>query len=271
MIKMFVTDIDHTLYDSQADGIPQANRRAIACLLERGVTVCLASSRVMPGVASCASLLGLTGRGGYAMASNGSQVIDCRDGRRLVDRPFSLADIHELYELACQAGLVFTVSQGNVDVTTAYTHIIDYDFDKVRMDVIVTHDLWAHIDQPVYHVLVSRGSQDMHQYIEPLTARTGSRFNFIVSQSGVIDISLAHIDKASGLTAVMADAGVGPDEVAVIGDNDNDVPMFALAGLSACVGDGNALARQKAGHVVASCGQGGVASFIEGFVLGAAS
>lgn len=263
MIKLFVSDIDHTMYDSEADKIPPSVVSAVKELKKTGIIIALASSRVMEGVTEYRRLFDLDHTNGYVLASNGTDVIRCADNKPLVNQPFKKEDILKLAQLAKQLNLVFTVTHQGVDITTAYTHIIDYDYSKVKLDVLVTHDVLKHLVSPVYHILLSKGDEDMHQYVSACEKIGAGRYNFIVSQKGVIDISPAGVDKRFGLLAIIADMGISYNEVAVIGDNDNDLVMFDGAGYSGCVANGSLAARQKADVVVPSCNQGGVAVFIQ--------
>ena len=50
MIKLFISDIDHTLYSSELKCIPQANIDAIKAMMDQGIVICLATSRIYEGL-----------------------------------------------------------------------------------------------------------------------------------------------------------------------------------------------------------------------------
>ena len=56
-------------------------------------------------------------------------------------------------------------------------------------------------------------------------------------------------------------------EVAVIGDMENDMPMFAVAGLSVAMGDASPEVRSAAGHVTAANDRDGWARAVDEIVL----
>ena len=72
MIKLFATDIDHTLYSSELDLIPEENITAIRKLIDKGVTIALASSRGFDGILPVVDQLGLREHNGYGIVHNGA-------------------------------------------------------------------------------------------------------------------------------------------------------------------------------------------------------
>lgn len=64
------------------------------------------------------------------------------------------------------------------------------------------------------------------------------------------------------ILAAVPDSRIVGVEVAAIGDNPNDIPMFAVAGLSAAVGDGHPDARKAARITVGPCADGAVADLV---------
>lgn len=266
-IKMFVTDIDHTLYDAGADRIPAENIQAIRALQQQGVIITLASSRIMAGIQPYIDLFELKEKGGYAFAASGSYAVDCRSGDVIIDRPFSFDDVKTLYELTSRLGLGFTVSQDDTDITGMYTPLIDYDFTKAGVNVLLVHDILSRVSRPCYHICLYKKDGNMADLCKTLASQTSGRYNFIVSQKDVIDVSLQGIDKGFGLSRILDYSGISPDQIAVTGDNDNDIPMFKLARLSGCMANGSDNAKKAASCVTAGCAEGGVADFISRMLL----
>lgn len=87
------------------------------------------------------------------------------------------------------------------------------------------------------------------------------------SQPYYLDITAPGANKGDGLSALAAAAGVPLDEVAVIGDQHNDVPMFARAGLSIAMGQAPDAVRTAANHVTLSNEEDGLAHAIDTFIL----
>lgn len=81
---------------------------------------------------------------------------------------------------------------------------------------------------------------------------------------GIAECHLGAKDKAAVLRDIMARLNLGSDEIAYLGDDVNDLPAFALAGLTACPADAFAPVRAAAQVVLeASGGHGAFREFAE--------
>ena len=69
------------------------------------------------------------------------------------------------------------------------------------------------------------------------------------------------------LRRLAARAGIAPEEIAAVGDDDNDVEMIREAGLGIAMGNAVAAARAAADVVVRSNAEGGVVEAIERVLL----
>ena len=72
--------------------------------------------------------------------------------------------------------------------------------------------------------------------------------------------------KANALDALAGDLGFGPAEVAVFGDNHNDIPMLEWAGLSFAMANGTDDAKEAAGHVIGHTDDNALASIVDQIV-----
>jgi Cof subfamily protein (haloacid dehalogenase superfamily) len=87
------------------------------------------------------------------------------------------------------------------------------------------------------------------------------------SQLYYLDITAPGANKGHGVIALAQAFGVDPSQVAVIGDQRNDMPMFREAGLSIAMGQGPQEVREAATHVTASNDEDGVAQAIDTILL----
>lgn len=91
----------------------------------------------------------------------------------------------------------------------------------------------------------------------PATARRARELGVRFCYQGVRD-------KGARIEAVRRRLKLSRAEIAAIGDDEPDIPMFAAAGLSACPSDATRAARRAAGIVLKSAGgHGAVREFIE--------
>lgn len=263
MIKLFISDIDHTLYSSELKDIPQENIAALKKLIVKGIKVCLASSRVYSGISSLAEQLDLKNNGGYIIANGGSLVVRCCDNKQLVNECMSQKQVREMYELAQRMNVGFNIAQDQYNITTGHSKIMDYDFADVGLDYIVTHDIFKYVKDPVYRVSFSVDNGSVSDLLQQLNNLCGQDFYFNIPQNNTVDVGLKHINKLTGIKAVINDMGIDLDETAAIGDNGNDVEMLKAVKISGCVANGSQQAKEVADYIVADCKEAGVAQFIE--------
>src|SRR5258706_14918912 len=87
------------------------------------------------------------------------------------------------------------------------------------------------------------------------------------SQAYYLDITAPTANKGDGVAVLAAAAGVALENVAVIGDQRNDMAMFRRAGLSIAMGQGPDEVRATAMRVTGSNDEDGVAQAIDDILL----
>ena len=95
----------------------------------------------------------------------------------------------------------------------------------------------------------------------------GQIATLVRSQDYYLDCTALAANKGDGVTRLAALYGVPLSEVAVIGDQGNDVAMFRRAGLAIAMGQASAAVQAEADCVAASNEDAGVADAIARFVL----
>lgn len=268
MIKLFATDIDHTLYSSELDLIPEENIKAIRKLMDRGVTIALASSRGFDGILPVVDQLGLREHNGYGIVHNGAYVVRLSDGKVLANEHFSPEEIAYLYEKSKKLNVGFSAMQGNFIYSTDYSDIIRYDFEMVDMDVLLSKNIMKFLHGDICQLSYFDDKKNVYELINEIDEEDREKYNFNCAQSTVMDISLKYVNKYFGLQKVMDDLGISGEEVAATGDNDNDAPMLQAARISGCVANGSQLAKESADYIVKSDAEAGVAQFINEYLLG---
>jgi Cof subfamily protein (haloacid dehalogenase superfamily) len=89
------------------------------------------------------------------------------------------------------------------------------------------------------------------------------------SQAYYLDVTPPNVDKGTFLNALSLRLDIKPEAIAVLGDMENDLAMFAKAGLSIAMGNASAEVKRRATRVTASNEEDGFAQAIERYILGA--
>mmetsp|Transcript_11816 Transcript_11816/g.25656 ORF Transcript_11816/g.25656 Transcript_11816/m.25656 type:complete len:89 (-) Transcript_11816:138-404(-) len=73
--------------------------------------------------------------------------------------------------------------------------------------------------------------------------------------------------KGAGVSQMLNELGVSPDNVFAIGDAENDIEMLQLAGVSVAMGNAPSTVQHVAQYVTATNAEDGAAEALEQFVL----
>jgi Cof subfamily protein (haloacid dehalogenase superfamily) len=98
----------------------------------------------------------------------------------------------------------------------------------------------------------------------------GPQASVMRSQRYYVDVTAPNLDKGTALESLSRRIRVPPESIAVIGDMDNDLPMFRKAGLSIAMGNASASVQRHADCVTASNRDDGFAQAVERYILSAA-
>jgi Cof subfamily protein (haloacid dehalogenase superfamily) len=231
-VRLLVSDIDGTLVTPEK-ALTAAALKAVRTLAGAGVGFTLVSSRPPRGMAVLVTALGLTlpfaAFNGASLVEPGGRVIRARhlsaEAARKAIALFQERGV-EIWGFADGQWLVLALEGPHVDHerhTIGFDPTLVDDFDGVieRLD-----KLTAVSDQPDLLADVERAAQ----------AALGGAANARRSQTYYLDVTHPEADKGHAVRALCAEIGVPATETAVIGDQANDVAMFAVAGLSIAMG-----------------------------------
>lgn len=265
-IRLLVSDIDGTLVrhdkslsDAVADGIARARRA--------GLAVSLISARPPSGMRWIAERLGLAGPFG---AFNGGTIF-MADGTILAaDRLPLEAAVHAIALIDVPGVTPWLFADSKWYARTTENPHVPNERKAAGVEPVLVADfsaLTARADKIV-------GVSDDHALLARLggevAASLGSAATVARSQPYYLDVTAAGGNKGVGVTALAAAYGVPLAETAVLGDQSNDLPMFAVAGLSVAMGQAPDAVRAAAAAVSRPNEEDGVADAIDRFVIPAA-
>lgn len=260
MIKLFVCDIDNTLL-SQSVGMPQANLEAILALQKTGVTVALASGRVSSGVLEVAQRLKLKEYGGYVIAANGAYVRSMKEDKVLLNALIPLDELRVMTQAAQQLEIHVAIQQGSVMMYTQEDDAIRYNKEVIKLTMAFQEDLNSALIEGSNKLELTQWMNATGDAFDVFTQRFQDRYSLIRGGKTFLDVMPLGITKATGMAVVMKELGLKADEVAAIGDGENDRAMLRAAGLSATLANAKASIQSEVDHVVASVEHAGLSHF----------
>jgi Cof subfamily protein (haloacid dehalogenase superfamily) len=263
MIKLVVSDIDGTLVRKDKS-LSEGNIAAVKRLVNAGVKVTLISARPPSGIKWIADKLGLPGPFG---AFNGGTLF-LADG--------AVTERHRIAEDVAQAVLDKLAQEPVIPWLFADGDWLTPDTDPVHtpreiasagVDPVVTKEFGDRVARADKIVAVSDDEPLLDRVEEEIRALVGDRATVARSQTYYLDITAVAGNKGDGIATLAKAYGVDLADTVALGDQSNDLPMFARAGFSVAMGQGPEKVRAAAKQVARSNDDDGVADAIDRFIL----
>lgn len=262
-IRLVISDVDGTLVN-KAKALTQGTIDAVHRLRAAGVGFTLISARPPSGLIPLAAPLGLT------------EPVGAFNGGTLCTVDGTVTEQHLVPEAVVRG--VFDMAEGSGAVPWIFADGRWYA--RAMEGTHVDHERVASAQEPVHlddmtslYAKVDKLSwvSDDEPMLRDLTARAQARFGDDAtigqSQTYYLDVTNIRANKGDGIATLAKAFGVTLDEVAVMGDMPNDLPMFARAGLAIAMGQAPEEVRSKARYVSTSNDEDGVAHAIDTILL----
>lgn len=262
-VKLVVTDVDGTLVRTDKTLAP-STVAAVTRLQNAGVPVAIVSARPPFGMRWLQTALHLTGplagfNGGCVVGPDGTVV-----SQRNLPEAAARTALQRFAERGVSAWL-FTASEWMI--LDPEGPKLELERHTVRQDERLVDSFEPYMSQ----VGKVTGVTDDHPLLEALEgelqALLGSAANAKRSQTYYLDVTHPEANKGNAVRLLAEAAGVGVDEVAVLGDMMNDVPMFEVAGFSVAMGNATDEVKHLASAVTASNDGDGWAEAVDRLIL----
>lgn len=257
---LIAVDLDGTLLNSDRE-IASEGAEALRQAASLGVVVVISTTRTLDSVRR---LTGGIGFRGPVVCANGAQVLSHAHGdlwlERVVPDDMALSIARKAdargWDLVVTAGMVTYYRDGNWH-PGPYREQVSRNVDALRGKVL---RILAY-DEPAIAGLQSfcASAYDGHYHLETYYYEDESIKSIGIYAPGA--------DKGKGLAEVMRRLRFKRHQVMVIGDNQNDLPMFARARWRIAMGNGTLTTRAAATSIAPSHDEEGVAWAVRRFVL----
>jgi Cof subfamily protein (haloacid dehalogenase superfamily) len=262
-IRLVISDVDGTLVRSDKTLSP-ATIAAVGRLEQAGLPFTLISARPPSGMLWIAEELKLSHPMG---AFNGGTIVE-PDGTVLsaerIDAEAAATAIKMLTEAKVALWLF---ADGKWYAQDAGNTHMDSERNSANTEPVMFHDA-SEVKGPFDKIV---GVSDDHKFLASLdkevAAALGDKATVARSQLYYLDVTAPRANKGDGVEALAATHWLSLEEVAVLGDQRNDLPMFARAGFSVAMGQGPEEVRAAATRTTLSNDQDGVAHAIDEILL----
>ena len=261
-VDLVVSDVDGTLVDGRKK-LTDATIAAVKRLTDAGVGFTIISARPRSGMMPIAEALAVDAPMG---AFNGGTIFT-RDGRVLSQDHIDPAVVRGVFDLDCSGTDIWVFANDTWYASTDQgTHVAS---ERITSDQapVVMQDFAALYDRADKITFVS-DDEDLLRGLADQAKVFADRATIAQSQTYYLDVTPRVGNKGDGI-ALLAEAMETPlEQIAAIGDQANDLPMFARAGLSIAMGQGPEAVRAKADRVTGGNDTDGVAQAIDEVILG---
>ncbi len=260
--RLFVSDFDGTLV--RDDGtISQKNIDAIAKYRKAGGIFAVCTGRMLSSIRGRLKELGL--EEGLVVAFQGAQIADIATGKLLKDDSFSEEDALEVVRFLEAQNLHIHIYVGEELYANRRDGLLDA-YEKIcRVTGVVPDmplsDMVASKHMRVTKALVMCMPEDQQKVKHMLDKKFGEKYFVTLSSEWLVEIMPKGQTKAAAIGFLSDYYQIPREEIAAIGDQENDIPMIEAAGGKFAVASGVETLRRIA-TVVPSCEEDGVAHAI---------
>lgn len=267
MYTTLALDLDGTLTTSTKE-VTERAKAAVSLAYERGVHIVLASGRPLIGILPVAQKLGLLGKKATILAYNGGQLVSTEDLSVLWEKTVDLDSTQICFSYAREKKLAALSYDANGVITEMpEDEHVGVEAYNNAIPIRKVEDLIAEVTKPMPKVMIVGSPDRLRQARAALLPLVGDKVDLGFSDPFFMEITAKGVQKASSLLVLLGLLGQEPENLMVIGDGMNDVPMFKIAGLAVAMANATEDVKSFAHCGTASNNDDGVALAIERHIL----
>ena len=233
MIKMIFSDLDGTLIPPQYGKLPEEIPELIRQLKEKGVDFCAASGRQFPCMYKMFEPMS---KDMYFIANNGGDIHYHGETLRAVTM-----DRDDLDELLDDIMALPGVEIECAGLKSGYTTTKNEPYLKVLREVVgyIEENIPDMHNPPEPFVKVAMLQYGKTEFdpeiVRKFQEKYGESYDITASGNGWVDFMMKDVGKGNAVRFMKEKLNLGRDEIAVFGDNENDLSMLLEADRSYCM------------------------------------
>lgn len=264
--KMIATDLDDTLLNSQGK-VSAKDKEAIMKAQDSGVLFVLASGRPTYAMRDLATELKLDKYESYILSYNGSIITNCKSNKNILEETLTKEDIHTLYDFSRKNNVEIITYLNDTIISEDYSSYIEVEVELTKMPFEKVKNFKATVDTDCVKCILLGEPTYLKKVEEKLKNELGSKFSIAISKPFFLEVTKLNVDKGSSLLKLAEKLSIKKEEIIVVGDSYNDLPMLKVAGLPACVDNAKSEIKEICRFISTSNNNNGMANLIENLIL----
>lgn len=268
--RLIVADVDGTLLDSE-HRLPERVTAAVRASQRHGLAFALATGKMLRSVRPLVDALGLRGP---QITLNGAALVLAETGEPLVYTPLRPDDRRLAIETVRAAAPDVLITHFLLDdiLLDQPDHpllpvLLSYGEKKITpVPSLLADDLPA-----AAKILLVGTHPQLHALRRIVTPILESHVIVTTTAADFLEFFNLGAGKGHGLDALLKTLDMPAEAVIAIGDGENDLPLFACAGLAVAMGNASAQVQAAADLVIGDADIGGVADFLDDLLRDAGS
>ena len=274
-IKALAIDLDGTLLRPDKS-ISDRTLNTLRFCMEKDIRIILTTGRAVDSGEKYRRLIGASGPQVYY---NGAEVVDMNAGKIIHTRFVDPLPILFCVRLARQMGIFFQAffpsdtfnftsqnGQKSGEILIADRKTTEAEgYEKSTGIEVISADLEEHLTKAkavIKAMFIT--PEENHKKIRPLLKEKFGESLYIVQSTPIfLEILAAGVSKGSGLEHALEYMNIKKENTIAFGDEENDLPMFKVAGFSAAPANAKETVRKAALFQIPADTEDGVAVFLE--------
>lgn len=267
MIQLLAVDMDGTCLNSKSK-MSDNTLKALKKAAEKGITVVPTTGRNI----TCLPIkIKNENFYRYVISSNGALAVDLKDNTEIFKSYIDSKTAAEILEKCKKMGIFIAAHidrdfyvQGRL-VYCAVKQVLGKDasvLKYVKSMAEVAKDSSKHIEEFQFFYFGDRYREKIKDIIEPYEDVCSAH------SKGYAEIYNKKGSKGTALLALAKHLGISADEIGCIGDEENDISMFDVAGKRFAMGNAIEQLKNKADVILPTNDEDGVAEAVNKYILG---
>jgi len=260
--RLVVVDVDGTLLDTQ-HRLPERVAAAIRATQQHGLAVALATGKMLRSVRPLIEAMDLRGP---QITLNGAALVLAGTGETLVYHPLRQDDRHVAIELTRASAPDVLITHFLLDtimVDQPEHPLLPVLLSYGEKQITPVPSLLADDLPPAAKILLVGTHEQLRDLRRVVTPVLEPRLIVTTTAPDFLEFFDPAAGKGNGLAALLDVLKLPHEAIIAIGDGENDLPLFAQAGLSVAMGNASATVQQATDLVIGSNDAAGVADFLD--------